>query len=365
MDLETPCLLVDFDRLNNNIKKMASVANKNQVALRPHIKTHKSVKIARMQTDAGASGITVAKVSEAEVMAQHGFKDLFIAYPVIGQRKIERILKLNLDHRIIVGVDSFAGAAWLSEAAVAANQSLEVRLEVDIGFERTGVPPEKLLDLAQRIHALEGIRLTGIFSFKAMTKNGQPTQDREGAGLEEGQMTVACAQKLRDAGLAIEDVSVGSTPTAEYAAAVPGVTEIRPGTYVFNDMATVKTGACEINDCAASVLVTVVSCPDHRRLIIDGGSKTFSTDNQPDRFPHYLSGFGTIIGEEGLVFDRMTEEHGILHVKDGARQVEIGEKLRIIPNHICTTVNLHTSMTIHKGNKIQRSIPIDARGCIT
>lgn len=361
---DTPCLLVDIDRLDNNIRKMADLARKNNVALRPHIKTHKSVEIARMQLAAGAQGITVAKISEAEVMVQAGIDDIFIAYPIIGAEKLRRLLDLNRRCRLIVGADSLTGAMAMAEAARQAGQEIAVRLEVDIGFARTGVAQEEMVALAVAISRMSGLRLDGIFAFKAMILAGKPTDDRQAAGLEEGQLAVDLADQIRAAGVAVSSVSIGSTPTAAYAATIPGVTEIRPGTYVFNDIATVRSGACSLEDCAACVLATVVS-KSRDRLVIDGGSKTFSTDNPPDKPPLNLEGFGRILNDDRLVLSRFTEEHGMITISKHAKDWQVGDQLMIVPNHICTTINLHDTLTFVKDGQMVRTVRIDARGCVT
>ncbi|MDW7656504.1 MAG: amino acid aldolase, partial [Bacillota bacterium] len=221
-----------------------------------------------------------------------------------------------------------------------------------------------MVALAVAISRMNGLHLEGIFAFKAMTLAGKPTTDRQAAGIEEGQLAVVLADRIRADGVAISTVSIGSTPTAEYAATIPGVTEIRPGTYVFNDMATVKSGACTLDDCAACVLATVVS-KNVGRLVIDGGSKTFSTDSQPDRPPLNLTGFGRILDDDRLVLNRFTEEHGMITVMEGAKDWQVGDQLKIVPNHICTTVNLHDTLTFVKGGQVVRAVRIDARGCVT
>ncbi len=361
---DTPAILVDMDKLENNIQKMASLARENKINLRPHIKTHKSIELARMQLAAGASGITTAKISEAEIFAAAGIDDIFIAYPIIGAAKLERLLALNRKCRLIVGVDSYKGVADMAAAAQAAGQILSVRLEVEIGFARTGTAQKDLLQLASKIAASPALKLEGIYVFKAMTLAGQPTTDRQAAGLEEGEMAVELADEIRAAGIVLESVSIGSTPTAEFAATVPGVTEIRPGTYIFNDMATVKTGACSLAECAASVLVTVVN-KQEGRLVVDGGSKTFSTDTAPGQAPLYLSGYAHCLSDDKLVLHRYSEEHGMVKVNAGARDWQVGDQLQFVPNHICTTINLHDSFALVKGGQVQKIVKVAARGCVT
>lgn len=362
--LETPCLIIDPQKMERNIRYMTEVVHKCGVNLRPHIKTHKIPSIAKKQLDGGAVGITAAKVSEAEVMARYGIRDIFIAFPVIGDAKIERVLKLSQSTRLTVGVDSMQGAKRMAEMATAAQRMLNVRLEVDTGLKRTGVPYEKAVDLAEAIHSLPSLQLTGIYTYRGALLREEPTRDLESAGLEEGEMAVTLANRIRERGIPLQDVSVGSTPTAAYAAKVKGVTEVRPGTYVFYDRMQANLGVCSLDDCAAAVLVTVVSRPTEDWIVIDGGSKTFATDIQPNTPPLHLTGFGHVVGHPDIVFERMTEEHGMLKVtKDHPFQV--GDRIRIIPNHICSTVNLHNRVTLESGSGEKVEWEVSARGHLT
>ncbi len=364
MNLETPCILIDIDKLDRNIIKMARLAKDFNVSLRPHIKTHKIPQIAKMQIDAGAKGITVAKLSEAEIMAEAGIKDIFMAYPVIGESKIARLLKLNEKVRIIVGIDSIAGARALSDAATGVGKAIEVRLEIDTGLKRTGIPYDQVQKTAKEISGFKGLKITGIYTFKGLMFQGKGTEDRERAGLEEGQMMVEVADSLRKAGMEIDDVSVGSTPTAEFVARVPGITEIRPGTYVFNDVMQVKVGSCSWEDCAASILTTVVSRPSDKLIIIDGGSKTLSADVIPGAFPYYLEGYGKVIGYDNLIPERLTEEHGMLAVKGAVPGLKTGDTLRIIPNHVCTAINLQNYVYFTKNDILIDKVKVEARGMV-
>jgi D-serine deaminase-like pyridoxal phosphate-dependent protein len=231
---EIPHLLIDRARTARNIEKMAAIAESSGVALRPHVKTHKIPAIARTQVEAGAAGITVAKVSEAQVMADAGLEDIFIAYPLVSDSKIRRAVELGRRVNLIVGVDSLEGARRLSKAAE--DRVLEVRLEVDTGLRRTGVPRDEALELASSIASLENLDLTGIYTYRGyVLEDGSPTFNLKSVGLEEGRIMVSLADRMRERGIGVRDVSLGSTPTAEHAAEVEGVTEIRPGTYVFYD----------------------------------------------------------------------------------------------------------------------------------
>lgn len=344
--IDTPAIRIDRQIMERNIERMAEKARQFGVKLRPHVKTHKIPAFAHKQLKAGACGITVAKVAEAEVMAHHGIDDIFIAYPIVVPSKIERLIQLSRKINIKSGVDSFEGASLLSSMAVEAKVKLQVRLEVDTGLKRTGVAYEQAVELAKRIHDLPGLDLNGIFTYKGAVYQGTSTLDLEAAGREEGEMMVELAKELRASGIDIQDVSVGSTPSGLFAAQVDGVTEIRPGTYIFYDRMLMRMGLCTLEDCAATVQVTVVSTPAPDRIIIDGGSKTFATDVQPNQPPLHLQGFGTIVGHPNAVLERMNEEHGVIRIEEG-HGLKVGDTLSIIPNHICSTVNLHNIVYLH------------------
>ena len=351
--------MVDGPKMERNIQKMAHLARENGVALRPHVKTHKIPSIAREQLGAGASGITVAKLSEAEVMAEGGIEDIFIAYPLVTEAKIRQAVRLAERVRIVVGVDSLHGARRLS--GVAEDQTLEVRLEVDTGLRRTGVPLDEAVRLAGEIEAMDNLDLTGIYTYRGAVLGESKTLELEKAGLEEGQLMVSLADRMRERGLSVEDVSVGSTPTAEHVAKVEGVTEIRPGTYVFYDRMQARLGACSLDECAAVVVCTAVSRPTRDLIIIDGGSKTFATDVAPGAEPLNLEGYGHVVGYPRAVLERLTEEHGMLWVDEDC-DLEVGDTLQIIPNHICSTVNLHDEVYLVGEDGVVEQTRVAARG---
>jgi D-serine deaminase-like pyridoxal phosphate-dependent protein len=355
----TPYVLIDGAKVEKNILKMADIAWENGVALRPHVKTHKIPSIAREQVETGAAGITVAKVSEAEVMADGGMVDIFIAYPLVTEAKIREALRLSERVRLVVGVDSLEGARRLSAAAE--DRSLEVRLEVDTGLRRTGVPYDEAVGLAGEIDSMRNLDLTGIYTYRGAVLGGSKTLELEKAGLEEGQLMVSLANQMRERGIGVDEVSVGSTPTAEYVAKVDGVTEIRPGTYVFYDRMQARLGACSLNECAAVVVCTVVSRPAPDLVIIDGGSKTFATDVDPGAEPLNLEGYGHIVGYPGAMLERLTEEHGMLSVDEDS-DFQVGDTLQVIPNHICSTVNLHDEVYIAGEDGSVEETRVAARG---
>jgi D-serine deaminase-like pyridoxal phosphate-dependent protein len=359
--LETPHLLIDGAKMDRNIEKMAGIARERGVKLRPHVKTHKIPMIARRQLESGAAGITVAKVSE--VMADGGIRDIFIAYPLVTESKIRRAVRLSRGGvRLVVGVDSLEEGRRLSRVAALEDHELEVRLEVDTGLRRTGVPFDRAVELAAEIMVLEKLRLSGIYTYRgAVLGDGVPTLELKQAGLEEGKLMVSVADRMRDRGIEVEEVSLGSTPTAGYVGEVEGVTEIRPGTYVFYDRMQARLGVCSLEECAATVVATVVSRPSENLAIIDGGSKTFATDVQPGTKPLNLEGFGHVVGYPDAVLERLTEEHGMLRVSED-HDLRIGDIVQIIPNHVCSTVNLHNEIFFADGTGALERIEVSARG---
>lgn len=362
----TPALMIDEGRMHRNIARMSEIAGKAGVKLRPHIKTHKMPEIAHLQLQAGASGITAAKISEAEIMARDGIDDIFIAFPIVTPSKLERAVRLSSGISLILGIDSLEGATLLAELAEREGVRMNVRLEVDTGMRRTGVLYDHAVELASRIVQFRSLHLKGIYTYRGAMLQGAPTLDLAQAGAEEGRLMAALAERMRAAGIPVEDVSVGSTPTAAYAAQVPGVTEIRPGTYVFQDRMQTQFGVCKPEDWAVSVRVTVISRPSPDLAIIDGGSKTFATDIQPNTDPLRLIGYGQVLELEDALFERLSEEHGMLRLGPSAQAsgLHVGDVLHVVPNHVCSTVNLHNRAVIRSGDGHWRSVPIPARGML-
>lgn len=356
--MRTPALLVDKQVALKNIQVMQEkVDQKNHISLRPHIKTHKTPEFAIKQNQLGKSGITCAKLSEAEVMIQHGVRDIFLAYPLVDREKIRHSLRLaeQID-RWIYSVDTYEGAQLLSEEAVAADRLAEVRVEIDTGLFRSGLALEEAVEAIGKFDELPGVQITGIYTYRgSKARTGEVVKDTFRAGVEEAKLMVDLAEKLREQGLPIKDISVGSTPTLEGVLAVAGITEVRPGTYIFNDAMQVAYGVCSIKECAAAVLVTVVSVHGDR-AVVDGGSKSFATDVQPTGGIVPINGFGIIKGHPTIVFERMNEEHGVLQLN--GESLAIGETLEIIPNHICSTVNLYDNYYFRDGEQIA----VSARG---
>lgn len=362
--LETPCLVLQMEKVRENILSMQQAADAAGCRLRPHIKTHKMKLFARMQMRAGAAGITCAKVSEAEVMADGGLEDIFIAYPLVGDFRIRRALQLQRRiSRLILAVDSLEGARALDEAARAAGTVFEVRLEVDTGALRTGICRAQAAGLAKAVAALPGLRLTGIYTFKSLVYQGAPTTDGLLAAREEGELMQQVAAEIREAGVKISDISAGSSPTGAAVAATGMVNEIRPGTYIFKDYMLVKEGAARMEEIAARIFVTVVSTPRPDYAVIDGGTKTFPMDIPLNAPPYFYPGYAIAEGNSDLMLTRMNEEHGMLVSARGETGLRVGQKLALIPIHICTALNMQNQVYLCDGGQLSVE-RVDARGML-
>jgi D-serine deaminase-like pyridoxal phosphate-dependent protein len=354
--LATPCAVVDLDVLERNIARMSATAREAGVRLRPHAKTHKSPQIARLQRAAGAWGLSVAKVGEAEVFADAGFDDLFVAYPVVGEDKGRRLLALADRARLAVGADSLEGARTIARPFRAASRSLDVLLKIDVGYGRVGVSPQRAVEVARGIADQPGLHLRGVFTHAGHCYAAETKAAVDAIAREEGERVAAVAVALRDAGLPVGEVSVGSTPTARQAMRVPGVTECRPGNYVFHDASQVALGTCGVEDCALSVLATVVSTPAPERAVVDAGSKTLSSDPLRPR----SGGYGQILGTASRIV-RLSEEHGVVAVASGDT-FRVGQRVRILPNHACVVANLHDRLVGVSRGRVEAILTVAARG---
>lgn len=367
---ETPCLVVDGPIMRDNIARMQAAVSACGCALRPHIKTHKVPYFTNLQLQAGAAGITCAKVSEAEVMVNGGARDIFIAYPMVGDFRVRRALALQKRvRRLILAVDSLEGARLLDEAAAAAGQVCEVRLEVDTGAGRTGALRDTCAALGAEIHQkLKNLELTGIYTFKSLVLEGAPTQDAQAAALEEARLMDETAKALRAAGVPIQDVSAGSTPTGLLAAQTGLCTEVRPGTYIFNDWMAMKEGCARFSQIAVRMYATVVSTPRPDLAIIDGGIKTFPMDAPLDTAPYYYPGYAVILDkggqpQENLRLRRMSEEHGMVTAENGVTGLRVGQLVELAPVHVCPAVNLQNHIFLYERGELS-SLPVAARGML-
>ncbi|MDP3058400.1 MAG: alanine racemase [bacterium] len=353
---DTPRVIVNKLKMNSNILLMQCAADNKNIMLRPHIKAHKCPDIMKKQLAAGACGITVAKIGEAEIMVQAGCDNIFIANQIVSLEKMAKLIQLRKKARLILAVDNLENAQLLGEV-VGAETPLEVRIEIDTGLKRCGISPEQVVPFATELIKIPGLLFEGLFTHAGHAYGASPAKMAE-VGRNEAQIMVECAGALRNRGIRCNSVSTGSTPTAMYNLDVPGVTEIRPGNYVFYDAMQVALGTVPFSRCALSVIATVISNPVPGRVIIDAGSKVFALD----KGAHGLStmdGYGYIVGWPNMVLARLSEEHGIIEASD-KKTPQIGAEVEIIPNHACVVVNLTDVLWVDG-----EAWPVEARGLVT
>lgn len=335
-ELPTPAVLIDLPTLRGNIAQMADVARGFGVALRPHWKTSKCAEVGRMQVEAGAVGLSAATAAEVEALAEAGFGDVFWAYPPVGAHRIGTALRAARRTRLIVGVDSLEAAEPLAEAAAAEGLEIEVRLEVDSGLGRTGVDPDGALAIARGLASMPGLVLEGVFTHEGHVQGlGADPERRIEVGTAAGRLLVEVAEALRADGLEIPSVSVGSTAGARSAPSVPGVTEARPGTYVYGDENQVAIGTVDPADTAMTVLSRVISTQRGEPALVDAGIKAMSSDGTM----HGDGRIGTVVSDSGGLLATGHEEHGFLR---GSSPLQVGELIRIRPNHACGLTNMHS-----------------------
>ena len=359
-ELDTPALLVDLDVLERNVSEMAAVARKASVRLRPHTKTHKCPEIARLQVEAGAAGITVAKVGEAEVMAKAGLDDILVAYPVLGDEKLRRLRAVMERARVEVSLDSVEVAESVGRLGTEMGEPVPVLVEVDTGHHRLGRPPRgPTAELVALVARVPGVDVIGLLTHAGHAYQATSAEELQTIAEREGADLVETVELCERAGVPIREISVGSTPTARPAAGVAGVTEIRPGTYVFNDVQQMRLGTATEETCAARVLAAIVARPWNERFVTDAGTKCLSSDgNDGPPFP----GRGVIAGRPDLRLDFLTEEHGIGHVEPGGGPLEIAERIQIIPLHVCSCVNMFDVAYGVRDAKVVQELAIEARG---
>ncbi|MBI4028729.1 MAG: alanine racemase [Verrucomicrobia bacterium] len=362
-ELDTPCLLVNLDALHSNLKRMADYCRKHGLNLRPHTKTHKSPDIARLQIAQGFPGITCAKVGEAEVMAEHGITDILICFPVVGEIKTQRLCRLTRKAKIAVALDSVEAADGIAREAIRQGVTIDVLVEINVGMNRVGVEtPELLVALAEKVHRMKGLRLRGIACYPGHLFSKPNEQERPLREL--GDRLTDLRLRFRAKGLDDRWVSAGSTPTAYQSHFVRGITEIRPGQYPLNDRNMLGVGACTLNQCAFHVMTTVVSTAVRNHAMMDGGTKTFSSDRYILAGAKTESTYGLVRDDENIVFCSMSEEHGHLDVSRAHRPLNIGQRLRVLPNHVCPTVNLHEKLYGIRGETVETVWEIKGRGKI-
>lgn len=355
-DVDTPAALVDVDRMHANLRRAAEYCRAHGLAWRPHAKTHKTPALAAEQVRAGAVGVTVATPREAEVMGQ-AVDDLLLAYPPIGRAKLDRLMALPERVRLTVGLDSAEALRGLAEAARAAGRRVGVLVEVDAGMGRVGVQSaDDALALARAAAEADGVEYRGIMFYPGHVRERVERQDDAIRALSE--RVGRAVEALHAAGVAPGVVSGGSTPTFWRSHEIAGITEVRPGTNIFNDRTTAEIGACGWEECAYSVLATVVSTAVPGQAVVDAGSKALTKEEiRAD-----TGGFGALLDRPEIVVKGISEEHGLLDLSGTDWRPRIGERVRIVPNHVCVSVNLQERMYAVRGDDVVEVWDVAGRG---
>ena len=363
--LSTPQVLIDQARLMRNIDRAQALASAAGMRLRPHAKTHKSPTIARWQLERGAVGICCAKLGEAEVFVDAGIRDIRLPYPV-QPAHAPRLLALADRAAISIIVDHLDVARGWSDAMQAAGRTLDVLVKVDVGFHRCGIDPEgDPLTFIDSIASMKGLRLRGLLSHAGHGYQATSEDELCAVAQREAETLTSLRERALGAGIPLDEMSVGATPTLRFSARQHGLTELRPGNYVYFDRTQVALGSASLDDCALTVLTTVVSTHPGR-LILDAGSKTLTNDAA--RGIAAAPGYGTVLNPDGSVDDslqieRLSEEHATVRVI-GRACWKPGDRLRVLPNHACTVSNLVDVVRLVDGDRVVDTLPVAARGRI-
>jgi D-serine deaminase-like pyridoxal phosphate-dependent protein len=351
--LDTPAILVDLDVVEANIARMAAYARRTGLALRPHIKTHKSIAMARRQIEAGAAGVCCATASEAEVMIAGGIRDVLLAYPLVGARKFDRIAPLLADGALTLVTDSKSVTADYREVAQNVGRTIPVMVEVDSGMHRVGVDVRSVVEMAKDVTRGNDLEFRGIMTHAGHSHDAKDQLGIEAVARQEAAVMGAAREELEKAGFDVPVISAGSTITAPYLKSADGITEIRPGTYIYNDLRTMGTYACTPDAIAATALATVVSL-EGERVTVDAGSKTL-TMSRDGGF-----GFGHIRDLPGSRFTRLSEEHGVLSLPDAATHLAVGDRVEIMPIHVCVWMDLQPEIYGIRNGQVVERIAVEA-----
>ena len=372
-NLDTPAILVDLDKLEANINAMAHTVKEAGLRLKPHNKIHRTAYISELQIKAGACGVSVSKIGEAAILFEAGIKNITVVHPFYGDHKLAKLKHLlEANAEITCVVDSIKGATAISQVGMELGRKAPVLLKINTSVDRFGtLPGEPTLRMAKELIQIPGIEFDGILTHEgSWSEPSAEGVDR--VAFESVSVMSATAKMLRKEGVEVKDVVVGSTPTARascrHAVYLPEITEVQPGAYVLGDQIYMNTFAMTEDTCSATVLVTVVSRPAPDRICIDGGYKTFSADpllvfaNRAGGLANWTPTYGTVKGHPDIIVGRLTEEIGILTLSDPGKEINIGDRLEILPNHISLAVNLHERMYGIRNGAIEREIPIACRG---
>jgi len=350
--LDTPAILVNLDIVDANIKQMAQFAKEEGLELRPHTKTHKSIAMAQRQLAAGASGLSVATTTEAEVMLRSGVKDLLLAYPIVGKRKLDRIAPLLQEGCITLVTDSSEVTQGYKELAEKLHCTISVILEVDSGMDRVGADPRRVVTLANEIAQSKGLHFRGIMTHAGHAHDADDLAGITNVARQEAAIMGSAREELELAGLEVEVVSAGSTITSPYLKSSDGITEIRPGTYIYNDLRTLGMFACTQETMAVTALGTVVSL-NNGRITLNTGSKTLTSTKDS------VYGYGSLPADRDARFIRLSEEHATVKT-GGGMKYSIGDRVQVLPIHVCVWNDLQAEVYGYRAGKIVERIRVEA-----
>ena len=345
-DLETPVPVIDIGIADRNLKRWQARCDKVKLGNRPHIKTHKLAGMARYQRDLGAKGITVQKLGEAEVMADAGLSDMLLTFDIVGRHKLERLAALAKRTAISVVADNAKVVEGIGWAGQQAGRPISVLVECDTGARRNGVQtPAAAVELARIIDKTAGVAFGGLMTYP-----------RAGLRAPAAAFLSETRDMAKAAGLDAETISSGGSPDMWKDEGLEAVTEYRAGTYIYFDRSLAERGVCAWEDCAVSVLATVVSTPTSERAMIDAGSKSLTSDLLG------LTGYGVVRSLDGAIVYDQSEEHGFLDISKATRKPAVGDVLRVTPNHICPVINLFDRVVFVDGEEVLGAVRVDARG---
>ncbi len=359
-NLKTPTILLNQDALENNIKSYQKICDDNKKELWPMIKTHKSTELLKMQIAAGATGALCGTLDEAEACCKIGLKKIMYAYPVASKESIERVIELTKKSDFIIRLDNFEAAKMINDMAIVADVVISYTIIVDSGLHRFGLPVNKVVEYADSLKNMKGLRLRGISSHPGHVYGARTEQEIYKYVADECETLNEAKKYMTEAGYELEYITSGSTPTFSEAVKDKNINVFHPGNYIFLDSIQLSIKKAKINDCALTVYTTIISHPSEDLFICDAGAKCLGLD-QGAHGNNSIIGFGTVIGHPEVVVFSLSEEVGKLHVH-GKSTLKVGDKIEIIPNHSCSTANLCSYYTVVKDGIVIKSIPVDVRG---
>ncbi len=357
--LDTPCAIVELPIIDRNITNMVATLQKNGIAHRPHTKAHKCAFLAKRQIELGAKGITCAKVSEAEAMAGAGITDILIANEIIGEQKVERMIRLSEKADIISVIDSLTGAETINECSKKHRIVSKVYVDVDIGAHRCGLTKEDALELCRKVMEMSNLEIVGLFGYSCKAYGVPAGQEMIRVSNLENELLMEAKDYIESRlNIRFKTVSSGCSLSSRYPETLAGITECRAGNYIFNDATALKAGVCTVDDCSLRVVATVISNPEPGRILLDAGTKALSSDGS-----HYDNLYGYVIEYPDMEIYNLNEEHA--YVRCSVHNTpKIGEKVTIIPNHSCVISNLFGRLVAFEEDGSQRVLNIEGRGAL-